>query len=145
MIIKSISVALGAVLWGIGASVDVAVAIGKYGPIGFFAGALLAVGILGSKGFLEHKNSTDLWIFILRGLAVESLLFPIANLIMIYMLSNGFPYAETRAVLIESGLIAVILMGVFLFNGHLLNTKIRRRHTHPEENKLDKKSGIKEN
>jgi len=64
---------------------------------------------------------------------------------MIYMLSNGFPYAETRAVLIESGLIAVILAGVFLFNGHLLNTKIRRRHTRQEENKQDKKSGIKAN
>lgn len=139
MVNKLLSIVLGAILWGVGAYFDVAVAIGKYGLIGFFAGALLAIGILSSKGFLDKKSSTDLWVFVFRGLAVESLLFPVANLIMVYMVSNGLPYDETRAVLIESGLIAAILAGVFLFNGHLLNTKIRQLRSRLEETKQDSK------
>jgi len=137
MVNKLLAVFLGAVLWGIGMFFIVAVAIGKYGLIAFFAGIVLALGLLIRKGFVENKSSTDLWILIFRGLAVEALFFPIANLIMVYVVYNGWPYAETRAVLIESGLIAAILAGVFVFNAHLLNTKIRHLRTRLEESKQD--------
>lgn len=144
MVNKLLSVFLGAVLWGLGTYFDVVVAIGKYGLIAFFAGAVLALGLLIRKGFQENKSSTDLWIFIFRGLAVEVLFFPIANLIMVYMLYNRWPYEETRAVLIESGLIAAILAGVFLFNAHLLKTKIRQLHTRLEESRQDKEASLKQ-
>ena len=140
---KLLSIFLGAVLWGVGAYFDVVVAIGKYGLIAFFAGVILALGLLIRKGFQEQKSSTDLWIFIFRGLAVEALFFPIANLIMVYMLNKGWPYEETRVVLIESGLIAAILAGVFVFNAHLLKTKIRQLHTRLEENGQDKEASLK--
>jgi hypothetical protein len=143
MVNKLLSVFLGAVLWGLGTYFDVVVAIGKYGLIAFFAGVILALGLLIRKGFRENKSSTDLWILIFRGLAVEVLFFPIANLIMVYLLYNGWPYEETRAVLIESGLIAAILAGVFLFNAHLLNTKIRQLHTRLEESRQDKEASLK--
>lgn len=143
MVNKLLSVFLGAVLWGLGTYFDVVVAIGKYGLIAFFAGAILALGLLIRKGFQENKSSTDLWIFIFRGLAVEVLFFPIANLIMVYLLNNGWPYEETRAVLIESSLIAAILAGVFLFNAHLLNTKIRQLNTRLEESRQDKEASLK--
>ncbi|WP_407311168.1 hypothetical protein [Desulfosporosinus sp. SB140] len=129
MINKLLSIFLGAVLWGVGAYLDVVVAIGKYGLLGLLAGVLLALGLLITKAFLEKKTNLDLWILIFRGLAVETLLFPIANLIMVYMLNNGLPFEETRAVLIESCLIAAILAGAFSFNAHLLNTKIRQLRT----------------
>ena len=144
MVNKLLSVFLGAVLWGLGTYFDVVVAIGKYGLIAFFAGAVLALGLLIRKGFQENKSSTDLWIFIFRGLAVEVLFFPIANLIKVYMLYNRWPYEETRAVLIESGLIAAILAGVFLFNAHLLKTKIRQLHTRLEESRQDKEASLKQ-
>jgi len=143
MVNKLLTVFLGAVLWGLGINFDVVVAIGKYGLIAFFAGVILALGLLIRKGFLENKSSTDLWIFIFRGLAVQALLFPLANLIFLYVTYNGWPYAETRAVLIESGLIAAILAGVFVFNAHLLNTKIRHLRTRLEENKQDTKPSLK--
>ncbi|WP_088226541.1 hypothetical protein [Desulfosporosinus sp. FKB] len=126
MVNKLLSIILGAVLWGLGTYLNIVVAIGKYGLPAFLAGVLLALGFLVTKALSEEKTSIDLWIIILRGLAVESLLFPLANLAMVYLLAKGFPLEETRAVLIESGLIAVILAGVFFFNAHLLNTKIRR-------------------
>ncbi|MGC7870771.1 hypothetical protein ACPUYX_04465 [Desulfosporosinus sp. SYSU MS00001] len=126
MVNKLLSIILGAVLWGLGIYLNIAVAIGKYGLPAFLAGVLLALGFLVTKALSEKKTSMDLWIIILRGLAVESLLFPLANLAMVYLVMKGFPFEETRAVLIESGLIAVILAGVFFFNAHLLNTKIRR-------------------
>lgn len=135
--IKKLSIFLGALLWGLGADLNVSVAIGKYGLIAFFAGAVLAAGLLIRKGFQENQSNKDLWILIFRGLAVEALLFPIANLIMEYLLLKAFPYDETRALLIQSGLIAVILATVFLFNAHLLNTKIRLLHTRLEERKLE--------
>lgn len=137
MINKLLSIFLGAVLWGLGANLNVGVAIGKYGLIAFFAGAILALGLLIRKGFQENKSNKDLWILIFRGLAIEALFFPIANLIMEYMVIHAFPYDETRAVLIQSGLIALILATVFLFNAHLLNTKIRQLHTRLEERKLE--------
>lgn len=143
MVNKLLSIFLGAVLWGLGMFFVISVAIGKYGVIGFFAGVVLGLGLLISKGFLENKSSTDLWILIFRGLAVEALLFPIANLIWVYEINNGWPYAETRAVLIESGLIAAILAGVFVFNAHLLNTKIRHLRTRLEESKQDKETSPK--
>lgn len=143
MVNKLLSVFLGAVLWGFGTYFDIVVAIGKYGLIAFFAGAILALGLLIRKGFLENKSSTDLWILIFRGLAVEALFFPIASLIMVYLLNNGLTYEETRVVLIESGLIAAILAGVFLFNAHLLNTKIRQLHTRLEESRQDKEASLK--
>lgn len=143
MVTKLLTVFLGAVLWGLGANLDVGVAIGKYGLIAFFAGVILALGLLISKGFQENKSSTDLWILIFRGLAVESLFFPIANLILVYMKFNSFPYDVTRAMLIESGLVAAILAGAFLFNAHLLNTKIRRLHTRLEEIGHDKEASLK--
>lgn len=143
MVNKLLSVFLGAVLWGLGTYFDVVVAIGKYGLIAFFAGVILALGLLIRKGFLENKSSTDLWILIFRGLAVEALFFPIASLIMVYLLNNGLTYEETRAVLIESGLIAAILAGVFIFNAHLLNTKIRQLHTRLEESRQDKEASLK--
>lgn len=133
MVNKLLSIFLGSVLWGVGMFFVVATAIGKYGYIAFFAGVVLALGILIRKGFRENKSNTDLWILIFRGLAVEALFFPIANLIMVYMVNNGLPYEETKAVLIASGLIAAILSGVFMFNAHLLNTKIRQLHTRMEE------------
>jgi hypothetical protein len=136
-VIKKLSIFLGALLWGLGADLNVSVAIGKYGLIAFFAGAVLAAGLLIRKGFQENQSNKDLWILIFRGLAVEALLFPIANLIMEYLLLKAFPYDETRALLIQSGLIAVILATVFLFNAHLLNTKIRLLHTRLEERKLE--------
>ncbi|KLU66635.1 hypothetical protein DEAC_c13010 [Desulfosporosinus acididurans] len=126
MVNKLLSIILGAVLWGLGTYINIVVAIAKYGLPAFLAGVLLALGFLATKALSEEKTSIDLWIIILRGLAVESLLFPLANLAMVYLLAKGFPFEETRAVLIESGLIAVILAGVFFFNAHLLNTKIRR-------------------
>ncbi|AFM40735.1 hypothetical protein Desaci_1747 [Desulfosporosinus acidiphilus SJ4] len=133
MINKLLSIVFGAVLWGLGLTIDVAVAIGKYGLPAFLAGVLLALGLLISKAFLDKKASLDLWVIILRGLAVEALLFPAANLIMVFMLTKGFPFEITRAVLIESGLIAVILAGVFFFNAHLLNKKVRRRQMGSEK------------
>jgi hypothetical protein len=143
MVSKLLTVFLGAVLWGLGMFFIVGVAIAKYGLIAFLAGVILALGLLISKGFQENKSSTDLWILIFRGLAIEALLFPIANLIMVYMLNNGWPYEETKAVLIESGLVAAILAGAFLFNAHLLNTKIRRLHTRLEEIGHDKEASLK--
>lgn len=143
MVNKLLSVLFGAVLWGLGTYFDVVVAIGKYGPLAFMAGVILALGLLIRKGFQENKSSTDLWILIFRGLAVEALFFPIANLIMVYLLYNGWPYVETRAVLIQSGLIAAILAGVFLFNAQLLNTKIRQLHTRLEESRQDKEASLK--
>ena len=137
MINKLLSIFFGAVLWGLGANLNVGVAIGKYGLAAFFAGAILALGLLIRKAFQENKSNKDLWILIFRGLAIEALFFPIANLIMEYMVLHAFPYDETRAVLIQSGLIAVILATVFLFNAHLLNTKIRQLHTQLEERKLE--------
>jgi hypothetical protein len=116
---KLLSIFFGAILWGLGFYLNIVVAIGKYGLLAFLAGVLLALGLLITKAYVEKKTSLDLWIFILRGLAVESLVFPIANLIMVYMLNNSLPYDETRAVLIESSLIAVVLAGVFFFNAHL--------------------------
>jgi len=47
-------------------------------------------------------------------------------------------------VLIESGLIAAILAGVFLFNAHLLKTKIRQLHTRLEESRQDKEASLKQ-
>lgn len=140
MINKLLSIFLGAVLWGLGSYFDIVVAIGKYGLLAFLAGVLLALGLLITKAFLEKKTSTDLWILIFRGLAIETLLFPIANLIMVYMLNHSLPYEETRAVLIESGLIAAILAGVFFFNAHLLNTKIRQLHTRLKRASKDNES-----
>ena len=133
MVNKLLSIFLGSVLWGLGMFFVVAVAIGKYGWIAFFAGVILALGLLIRKGFPENKGSTDLWILIFKGLAVEVLFFPVANLVMIYMLYNSLPYEETKAVLIESGLIAAILAGVFMFNANLLNTKIRQLHNRLDE------------
>jgi len=143
MVSKLLSIFLGAVLWGLGMSLIVVVAIGKYPLIAFSAGVILALGLFIRKGFLENKTSTNLWILIFRGLAVEALLFPIANLIMVFVIYNGWPYAETRAVLIESGLIAAILAGVFVFNAHLLNTKIRYLRTRLEESKQDTVTSLK--
>ena len=143
MVNKLLTIFLGAVLWGLGINFDVVVAIGKYGLIAFFAGVILALGLLIRKGFLEDKSSTDLWVFIFRGLAVQALIFPIANLIMVYVIYNGWPYAETRAVLIESGLIAAILAGVFVFNAHLLNTKVRHLRTRLEESKQGTQTSLK--
>ena len=143
MINKLLTIFLGAVLWGLGINFDVVVAIGKYGLIAFFAGVILALGLLIRKGFLESKSSTDLWVFIFRGLAIQALIFPIANLIMVYVIYNGWPYAETRAVLIESGLIAAILAGVFVFNAHLLNTKVRHLRTRLAESKQDTQTSLK--
>ena len=143
MVNKLLAIFLGAVLWGVGADLDVGVAIKKYGLIAFLAGAILALGLLIRKGFQENKSSTDLWILIFRGLAIEALLFPIANLIAEYMELNAFPYDVTRTVLVASGLIAAILAGVFLFNAHLLNTKIRKLHTRLEESKQDKETNLK--
>ena len=150
---KVLTVFLGAVLWGLGINFDVVVAIGKlsevqnsastYGLISFFAGAILALGLLIRKGFLENKSSTDLWVYIFRGLAVEALLFPVSNLINVYVVYNGWPYEETRGVLIASGLIAAILAGVFVFNAHLLNTKIRHLRSRLEESKQDKETSPK--
>lgn len=133
---RLLSIFLGAVLWGLGANLNVAVAIGKYGLIAFFAGAILALGLLIRKAFQQNKTNKDLWILIFRGLAVEALLFPIANLIMEYTLNKAFLFDETRALLIQSGLISAILATAFLFNAHLLNTKIRSLHTQLEERKL---------
>lgn len=143
MVNKLLSIFLGAVLWGLGMFFVVATAIGMYGYIAFFAGAILALGLLIRKGFLDNKSSTDVWILIFRGLAVEVLFFPLANLIMVYMIYHGWPYEETRAMLIESGLITAILAGVFLFNAHLLNTKIRLLHARLEESKRDKETSLK--
>ena len=143
MINKLLSVFLGAVLWGLGTYFDVLVAIGKYGLLAFIAGVILALGLLIRKGFQENRSSTELWILIFRGLAVEALLFPIANLINLYLLNNSFPYGETRSVLIASGLIAAILAGVFLFNARLLKTKISQLHTRLDEGKQDQDTGLK--
>jgi hypothetical protein len=143
MVNKLLAIFLGAILWGMGANLDVGVAIGKYGLIAFFAGVILALGLLIRKGFQENKSSTDLWILIFRGLAIEALLFPIANLIMEYMEFNTFSYDLTRTLLIQSGLIAAILAGVFLFNAHLLNTRIRQLHTRLEESRQDKETNLK--
>ncbi|HUS87830.1 MAG TPA: hypothetical protein VMW91_00425 [Desulfosporosinus sp.] len=143
MVNKLLSVFLGAALWGLGMFFVVVVAIGKYGLIAFFAGVILALGLLIRKGFQEKKSSTDLWILIFRGLAVEVLFFPIANLITVYLLNNGWPYEETRAVLIKSGLIAAILAGVFLFNARLLNTKIRQLPTRLEKIRQDNEASLK--
>lgn len=148
MVNKLLSIFLGAILWGVGMFFVVAVAIGKYGFIAFFAGVILGLGLLISKGFRDNKSSTDLWILIFKGLAVEALFFPIANLVMMYMLYNSLPYEQTKAVLIQSGLIAAILAGVFMFNAHLLNTKIRQLHTRLEEQEKEaslkpgKESGV---
>jgi hypothetical protein len=136
---KLLSIFFGAILWGLGFYLNIVVAIGKYGLLAFFAGVLLALGLLITKTYVEKKTSLNLWIFILRGLAVESLVFPIANLIMVYMLNNSLPYDETRAVLIESSLIAVVLAGVFLFNAHLLKTVFRRFR---DQGQSDKQSHI---
>ena len=140
MLNKLLSIFLGAVLWGMGANLDIGVAIGKYGLIAFFAGVILALGLLVRKGFQEDKSTTDLWILIFRGLAIEALMFPIANLIWEYTELSAFPYDVTRTLLIQSGLIAAILATAFLFNAHLLNTKIRLLHTRLEASKQDKES-----
>ena len=140
MVNKLLSIFFGAVLWGLGTYFDVVMAIGRYGLIGFLAGVILALGLLIRKGFQENKSSTDLWVLIFRGLAIEVLFFPIASLINVYMLNYGLPYEETRSTLIASGLIAAILAGVFIFNAHLLNTKIRQMHTRLEESRQDKEA-----
>ena len=140
MLNKLLSIFLGAVLWGMGANLDIGVAIGKYGLIAFFAGVILALGLLVRKGFQEDKSTTDLWVLIFRGLAIEALMFPIANLIWEYTELSAFPYDVTRTLLIQSGLIAAILATAFLFNAHLLNTKIRLLHTRLEASKQDKES-----
>jgi len=143
MVNKLLAIFLGAILWGIGANLDVGVAIAKYGLLAFFAGVILALGLLIRKGFQENKSSTDLWILIFRGLAIEALLFPIANLIAEYLELNALPYDITRTLFIQSGLIAAILAGVFLFNAHLLNTRIRQLHTRLEESRQDKETNLK--
>ena len=143
MVNKLLSIFLGAVLWGLGTYFDVLVAIGRYGLLAFIAGVILALGLLIRKGFHENRSSTDLWILIFRGLAVEALLFPIANLINLYLINNSLPYEETRSVLIASGLIAAILAGAFLFNARLLNTRIRQLHTRLEESRQDKGASLK--
>jgi len=143
MINKLLSVFLGAVLWGLGTYFNVLVAIGKYGLLAFIAGVILALGLLIRKGFQENRTSTELWILIFRGLAVEALLFPIANLINMYLLNNSLPYEETRKVLISSGLISAILASAFLFNARLLKTKIGQMHSNFKENTQDKEAGLK--
>ena len=125
--IRLLTIFSGAVLWGLAASFEVVVAIGKYGLLGFLAGVLLALGLLIYKAFWDKKGTAQLWIFIFRGLGVGALLFPVSNLIMVYMISSGFPYDETRAVLIESGLIGLLLALVFFFNAHLIKKSLRRR------------------
>lgn len=126
MVIKKLpSIFIGAVLWGLGANLNIGVALGKFGLLAFVIGAILAVILLIRKGLQENQSNKDLWILIFRGLAIEVLAFPLANLIMEYMLINSFPYDETKALLIQSGSIALIMGAAFLYTAHLLN---RKRH-----------------
>lgn len=129
MLSKLLSVFLGVVLWGLGAYLDVVVALGRYGLGGLLAGALIALVLLMRKAFGLKKTSLDLWVLIFRGLALEALLFPIANLVMVYMLNKSLPYDETKAVLIVSCLITAILAGSFFLVAYLLKTKIQRLRT----------------
>ncbi|MDQ7092551.1 hypothetical protein REC12_02985 [Desulfosporosinus sp. PR] len=129
MLSKLLSVFLGVVLWGLGAYLDVVVALGRYGLGGLLAGAFIALVLLMRKAFGLKKTSLDLWVLIFRGLALETLLFPIANLVMVYMLNKSLPYDETKAVLIVSCLITAILAGAFFLVAYLLKTKIQRLRT----------------
>lgn len=141
MVRKVIVVLVSAVLWGLGANVDIGVAFGKgYGTAAFIVGAILALALLIRKGFILGKDSTDLWVLMFRGLAVEALFFPIANLIMEYVVFHAMPFEVTKALLIQSGLIAAFLAAVFLFNAHLLSTKIRQLNARLEERKQNKES-----
>lgn len=126
MLNKLLAIFLGAVLWGLGANLNVAVAFGKYGLIAFLAGAVLALGLLIRKGFRQNQSSMNLWVMIFRGLAVEVLFFPIANIIMEYVELDAFPYDVTRTLLIQSGFIAVVLATVLLLSAYFLNKRARR-------------------
>lgn len=126
MLNKLVAIFLGAVLWGLGANLDVAVAFGKYGFLAFLAAAVLAAGLLIRQGFAKNQAGRNLWVTIFRGLAIEALFFPLANIIMEYTELDAFPADVTRTLLLQSGVLVLILIAVFLFIAHLLNRKVRR-------------------
>ncbi|MHB1653718.1 MAG: hypothetical protein ACYCVD_14775 [Desulfitobacteriaceae bacterium] len=140
MIGKWISILLGAVLWGLGANIDFGVAFGFGGTAAFLIVALLTIAILWKKGFRSGKSGLELWILILRGLAWEALLFPVASLILGLFSPQALgPGVNLKTLLIYSGLLGGFLAVVFLFNVHLLITRIKplqeesRKHIKPRK------------
>lgn len=125
MLGKIISAIIGSFLWGIGANIIIGVAFGTYGALAFSVVALCAMGLLLYQGLRVGKGSIDIWVFIFRGLGVEALLFPIANMIMGLTTPHTLPGGDLKVLLIYSGFIGVLLGITFFFNARLLNTRIK--------------------
>lgn len=124
MIGKLFAVVFGTLLLGLGANIDFGLAFGQGGTTVFAIMSFLSAAFLSNQGFRANKQGSYLWIFILRGLAIEAALFPVASLIMGIISPQSLGQGlSLMNMLIYSGLLGGILALVFLF----IASQLRRR------------------
>lgn len=123
---KWLTVLLGAVFWGLGANIDFGLAFGFGGSLVFILVGLATALLLWQQGFRSGKSGPELWSLILKGLAVEAVLFPAAGLIMgiLSPLALG-PGVSFAGFLVYLGLLGGFLAAVFLFSAYLLKRRIK--------------------
>ncbi|MDI6813573.1 MAG: hypothetical protein QMC95_12895 [Desulfitobacteriaceae bacterium] len=118
---KWMAIILGGFLLGLGADLDFGVAFAFGGTVVFFVAALLTAVWLWYLSFRSSRTPRELWISIFKGLAVESLLFPVASLILGLAYPQSLsPGITLKTLMIYSALVGGILAATFMFNAHIL-------------------------
>lgn len=122
---KIISALVGAILLALGASLlaDIAFGSGRFGW-------LVLIVVIIAAGYFFFKRSqtagyrtTALWVSILRGLAFESILYPVANVVM--TVTTISVRQHFWVVIVYSAVIGLLFTVVFVAVAHFLHARVK--------------------